>query len=205
MKNIKEFILRAKDHGLDGIVATDHHSYNISAAFEEYREFARENELYLFRGSEVTTDIGHLLVYGVRDDSWNTWRPGSRLLYGKKIIEKLSSKGVFVAAAHPYISKGIMAYIDEKELWKLKGLAALEVFNGRVDFDRNQKALMLYKRCRRLKAIGGSDTHNERLVGMAYTVFEKKIETLDQLVHELKYGYYYPKLRNCKKLMYYNF
>ncbi len=59
---------RAIEMGLDGVCITEHHSYEASAPIMHR---PRPHNLLVLRGLEISTDYGHLLVYGVSDDSWN--------------------------------------------------------------------------------------------------------------------------------------
>ena len=60
-----DLIRRAKAIGLDGVVVTEHHSYEASAPVET---IARDEGFLLLRGVEISTDRGHLLAYGIEDD-----------------------------------------------------------------------------------------------------------------------------------------
>ncbi len=189
--NVKEFILKARERGLDGVVATDHHNYYVSEPFEDYREFAMENGLYLYRGVEISTDMGHLLAYGIKHDRWNTWKKGGPYLDARKILRDLAGEGVFMAAAHPSLKR--IRDIVDKEMDEIKYLHAFEAINARQDLSQNLYASSLCKKTG-LKAIGGSDAHISNDVGLAYTVFERTIKDLDDLVFELKHGSYYPEM-----------
>src|SRR4051794_14574925 len=71
----EDMIERALDLGLDGICVTEHDSLVASRTAEE---FAEGTPLIVFRGVEATTDIGHLLVYGVTEAQWQRYenQPG---------------------------------------------------------------------------------------------------------------------------------
>ena len=60
-------IRRAKALGLDGIVITEHYSYEASAPVEA---IVQGEVLLLLRGVEIGTDRGPRLVYGVEAYAW---------------------------------------------------------------------------------------------------------------------------------------
>jgi predicted metal-dependent phosphoesterase TrpH len=63
-----DLIKRARELKLDGICITEHYSYALS----RYAANIGQSENFLIlRGLEISTNMGHLLIYGVKDDSWN--------------------------------------------------------------------------------------------------------------------------------------
>ena len=52
-----DLVRRAKAIGLDGVVITEHHSYEASAPVEAV---GRDEGLLVLRGVEISTDRGHL-------------------------------------------------------------------------------------------------------------------------------------------------
>lgn len=64
-------IQEAVERGLDGACSTEHHSLEAS---REIKRLSVPEGIRDFRGVEVSTDQGHLLVYGLRDDTWDGWR-----------------------------------------------------------------------------------------------------------------------------------
>ena len=72
-----ELIEQAVKRDMDGVCFTEHHSIVASWPVEKIET---PEGFYIFRGIEVSTDRGHLLVYGVKDDSWNIWSRNNYLL-----------------------------------------------------------------------------------------------------------------------------
>ena len=58
---LDELVLRAREAGLDGVCVTDHDRF-LDA--DEARRVSEAHGLLVLPGSEVTTDEGHLLVFG---------------------------------------------------------------------------------------------------------------------------------------------
>ena len=49
---------------------------------------------YVFRGVELYTGYGHLLVYGLKEDSWDSWYSHSYLdLF--RVLENVQGMGFF--------------------------------------------------------------------------------------------------------------
>ena len=127
-----DLIRRAKAIGLDGVVITEHHSYEASAPVEA---IGRDEGLLVLRGVEISTDQGHLLAYGIEDDSWNTWGRDTWLpLDG--VIERILGLGGICVPAHPYREFGVCSLLDG--LLDLQGIAAVETHNGgNIDSDND--------------------------------------------------------------------
>lgn len=196
--DFRNFILRAKERGLDGLVATDHGSYSASERVEEYRKFALDNDFYLFRGMEVSTDIGHLLIYGVKDDSWMKCprKKGGTKYLGRDLVGMLADEGAFIAAAHPHNGKSILKCMSEEQVAEFLGIMALEMFKDGYRPERAKMVADSYKKIARIRPINqiaGSDAHSVMQVGSAYTVFSREINNMDELVEELKSGKYHPE------------
>lgn len=170
----------SKQLGMDGICITDHNCFTQDPEIEKT---ALETELAVFIGMEYTSVEGDILVYGIRDDAILK-KPR---MHAQDIINFVNSIGGIAIPAHPYNLFGIGNKIDLKQL---TGLYTIETKNGQMRFDENERAENT-KTAFRLKGIGGSDAHLPSDLGKAYTLFEKEIRTIDELVHELKYGTYY--------------
>jgi histidinol phosphatase-like PHP family hydrolase len=66
----EELIAQAINLNLDGVCFTEHDSLVASGPVER---ITAPEDSYVFRDLEISTDRGHLLVYGLKDDSWNIW------------------------------------------------------------------------------------------------------------------------------------
>ncbi len=56
--------IRSRDIPIDGFVLTEHRQFD---AESDYSELAEEFDLTILKASEVETDYGHVLVFGVND------------------------------------------------------------------------------------------------------------------------------------------
>ena len=57
--------IRKKELPLDGFVLTEHRQFDTNS---DYRHLEDEYDLLILKASEVETDFGHVLVFGVNDD-----------------------------------------------------------------------------------------------------------------------------------------
>jgi hypothetical protein len=178
----EELIEQAIKINLDGVCFTEHHSMIPLWPLERIRI---PEGFYVFRGVEISTDHGHLLVYGLKDDSWNIWSSHT-YLNASQVIENVHRLGGICVPAHPF--RGWDSF-GEKVL-KIDGIDAIETHNG-IDLENmNQKAIHVAS-LRNLPSIGGSDCHSKEQVGRAFTEFKNPVVTMEELIEEIKKG-------NCK-------
>lgn len=167
---------------LDGVCFTEHYSITASFPVEKIKV---PDGFYVFRGLEISTRQGHLLVYGLKDDSWNIWSRNN-YLDANKVIKVVHRLGGICVPAHPFRLWDSFG----EDVFKIDGFDAIETHNGLSLEEENQKAVQV-ARIRNLPSIGGSDCHNKDQVGKAFTIFNNPVHTIDELVEEIKKG-------NCK-------
>ena len=175
----EDLIEHAVRMGLDGVCITEHFSVEASLPVED---IPVPEGFLVFRGVEISTDRGHLLAYGIGNDSWNIWN-GFLYLNAQAVIERIHRLGGICAPSHPFRgleSFGAMAL-------EMDGLDAIETHNGRNTMEMNSQAVSC-ARIRNLPSIGGSDCHRKEHIGRVYTVFSNPIETVADLVAEIQKG-----------------
>jgi hypothetical protein len=178
----EELIEQAIKRNLDGVCLTEHHSM---IPFWPLERIRISEGFYVFRGVEISTDHGHLLVYGLKDDSWNIWSSHT-YLNASQVIENVHRLGGICVPAHPF--RGWDSFGEN--VLKIDGIDAIETHNG-IDLENmNQKAIHVAS-LRNLPSIGGSDCHSKEQVGRAFTEFKNSVHTIDELIEEIKKG-------NCK-------
>jgi predicted metal-dependent phosphoesterase TrpH len=181
----EELIEQAIKMNLDGVCLTEHHSIMPFWALERINI---PKGFHVFRGLEISTDRGHLLVYGLEDASWNIW--GSHnYLNAIEVMENAHRLGGICAPAHPF--RGWDSFGED--VFTIDGFDAIETHNGLNIEDMNQKAIHA-ARVRNLSSIGGSDCHKKEQVGRAFTEFENPVYTIDELIEKIKKG-------NCKGMI----
>lgn len=172
-------IEQAVKMGLEGVCFTEHYSMMPSWPLEKIRI---PEGFYVFRGVEISTDLGHLLAYGIKDDSWNRW---SRHTYlnAIQVIENIHGLGGLCVPAHPF--RGWDSFGDH--VFQMDGFDAIETHNGLNSEDMNGRAVQSV-RLRNLPSVGGSDCHKRDQVGRAFTEFKNPVHTMEELIEEIKKG-----------------
>jgi hypothetical protein len=160
----------AKEAGLDGICITEHDAFWPEVAV---RELGEKHGIVVLRGVEATTEVGHVLVYGL-----STWRKGLSTLAALR--EHVMAEGALMFLAHPSRRYGRPVDGSLADIFD-----SLEVANASEGALQNANALELARGCR-LPGIGGSDAHTAREVGAAYTVLANPVADERGLVAELR-------------------
>ena len=178
----EELVEQAIKMNLDGVCITEHSSLLDSWVIEKIKV---PESFYVFRGVELYTSHGHLLAYGLKEDSWDPWYSHNYLdLF--RVLEKIHSHGGICVPSHPF--RGWDSFGEN--VFKIDGIDAIETHNG-IDLENmNQKAIHVAS-LRNLPSIGGSDCHQKAQVGRAFTEFKNPVHTIDELIEEIKKG-------NCK-------
>ena len=183
-----ELVLRAREAGLDGVCVTDHDRF-LDA--DEARRVSEAHGLLVLPGSEVTTDEGHLLVFGLTGYVFG--------MHKTSFLESLVRKaGGAIVAAHPYrrsyradAPRGSERYrriVRSAGHNPLYGVAdAVEILNGRGSQGENEFAYDLSVELG-MNGVASSDAHRTGDVGTFATEFQRPIRDLDDLVTELRAG-----------------
>jgi len=174
-----DLIRRAKELNLDGVCITEHYSYDLS---RPVADLDQGDGFLILRGLEISTSIGDLLVYGVKDDSWNIWS-GNTYLDINEVIKRIHSQGAICVPAHPF--RGWSSLGDA--IFTINGFDALETHNGSNSFEKNEKAIRAASTLN-LPSIGGSDCHTIEQIGRAATEFPDPIKTIEEMVGEIVKG-----------------
>ena len=175
----EELIEQAILMNLDGVCFTEHYSFTASLSVEKIKVPVG---FYVFRGLEISTSQGHLLVYGVKDDSWNIWSRNN-YLDAFDVIKTVHSQGGICVPAHPFRHWDSFG----EEVFNINGFDAIETHNGFSSDAENRKAVQV-ARITSLPSIGGSDCHNREQVGQAFTVLNNPVHTIEELIEEIKKG-----------------
>lgn len=140
----EELVERAAAAGLHGVALTEHDTIRPAA---EVRALAERYGLVVLRGMEVTTEIGHVLVFGL-----SCYTPALRAI--ETLRRAADAAGAVIFLAHPY--RGWHRPVPWERLPEL--VHGVEALNGQEHVTRNRRAWALAERFA-LPGIGGSDTH----------------------------------------------
>ncbi|MBE0479536.1 MAG: PHP domain-containing protein [Dehalococcoidia bacterium] len=188
-----ELVRLARQAGLDGVCLTEH-DWHWDA--RDLAALSREMHFPVFSGMEISSDEGHLLVFGLGEYKFGMHHAA----YVRELVDEV---GGAIVLAHPYRRQvhynpnpgELLDPLSENHIFDL--VDAVEVLNGRSTDIENRFASDLGQR-RGLRGAGGSDAHSSSDLPTCATEFEKTIRTIDELIHELKEGRFRAvDLRRC--------
>ncbi len=196
-----ELIEEAKRTGLDGVCITDHDGFWDQ---REVEDLSRRHNFLVLPGCEVTTEEGHLLVYGLRKYIFGMHRAAF-------VKDKLDREQGVMVVAHPYrrtYRKGAdtspAAYHEMVERAARNDVFdivdAVEVYNGRGLPEENAFSHEMAKWFD-LPGTGASDAHHLDDLGSYATEFERRITCLDDLIGELRAGRFKPAVLDKARLL----
>jgi predicted metal-dependent phosphoesterase TrpH len=138
------------------------------------------------KASEVETEYGHVLVYGVTEALTQAFDFASIKLSLEMVLEVSEAHGAVAVPCHPGRPRvGMFAHTEE--LGIPKGVKIVEIYNGGSRDKEDQIAIDNAQALGYL-GIGGSDSHIVSHIGRCATRFDEKIENIDDLVTALKTG-----------------
>jgi predicted metal-dependent phosphoesterase TrpH len=175
--------IRSRSIPIDGFVLTEHRQFD---AESDYRELADEFELTILKGSEVETEYGHVLVFGVTDALRAAFDFSDIHLPLKQVLEACERHGAVAAPCHPGRKRvGMSAHLET--LGVPEGVRIVETCNGGSRDGEDAVAQAMAQRYGYL-GIGGSDAHIVSHIGRCATRFPAPVNTERELVDALKAG-----------------
>ncbi len=158
--------------GLRGFALTDHNSV---AGHPAMSDLAHRNPMYLMvPGVEVSTREGHLLVYGVSEVP-----PVHRPL--AETLDWVHARGVVAVLAHPLrLAHGVGRRVAETA--PADGIETVNGHNGEL---ANARAGVIATG-RRLATTGGSDAHDAKGLGRAFTELPDEVDSVDAFLAALR-------------------
>ncbi len=162
----------AQARGLDGVCITEHDAL---WPLRDLERLASEMDFLVLRGMEVTTEVGHVLVYGA-----SAHRPEMATLAELRAIVRAERAMMFLA--HPSRKYGSLLPDDLGVYFD-----SVEAQNGTEGVLQNTDATRLAAGLS-LPGIGGSDAHSVREVGVCATKFDGIVRNEDDLLLALRSG-----------------
>lgn len=161
--NAFDLIDRAMEMGYDVLSITNH---DIVTYNNYLRDYARERNILLIPGAELTVKGKHILLYNMAE----------KLLRIKNFseLEKLKDKNIFLMAPHPFFPcyKSLGRRLKE---W-IHVFDAIELSHFyTTSFDFNKNALICAKQFG-LPIVGTSDSHTLHQLNHTYTLIEAEKE-----------------------------
>jgi sugar phosphate isomerase/epimerase len=190
----EQLLAEAARIGLTGVNISEH-----DRAWDdhEWEAFRRRAGIFLSRGMEVSTDLGHIIVVGI-----SRYVPGIRR--ATELRRVVSEIGGFMIAAHPFrhFFDPVHYRRDGRPAVELTPAAAaqlpifqlvdeIEVANGGCTPRENAFALQVARLLGK-RGIGASDCHSVNGLGCFTTVFAEELESQEHMLALLRAGRYYP-------------
>jgi predicted metal-dependent phosphoesterase TrpH len=181
----------AKGIGLTGVNVSEH-----DRVWDKYTAdaFRREHpHLFLSPGMEVSTDLGHIIVVGLKE-----YVGGIRKC--EELRRVVSEIGGYMHVAHPFRhffdpvtftrhgkQPPEMTVENMIKLPVFQLVDAIEVLNGANTMRENYFALQVAHALGK-PGVGGSDAHSRSGVGYYCTQFERELESVEEMLAELHAG-----------------
>ncbi|HIF99125.1 MAG TPA: hypothetical protein EYQ54_19255 [Myxococcales bacterium] len=175
--------IRRKGLPLDGFVLTEHRLFDDQS---DYRALEDEFGLLILKASEVETDYGHVLVFGVNEDLQAALDFSRVDLSLARVMEETARWGAVAVPCHPgRVRVGMCAHIESRGA--VENVRIVETLNGGSRRDENAAALALAQGNDYYRT-GGSDSHIVSHIGRCATRFPSDIASMDGLMAELVAG-----------------
>ena len=190
--SVDEAIEGAKSVGLDCICLTDHDAF---WSEEQTRELSLRHNFLVLAGSEINTDAGHVLAFGLSRYEFGMHKP--------EFLRACADRdGATLIAAHPYRRRFLeepgrdldarIGMLERAVADPFFGLCeAIEGLNGRGSVEQNRYSADLGASLA-LPATAGSDAHRNTQLGTAATEFHGRVESVEDLIRLIKSGKYRP-------------
>lgn len=186
---ISEYIERLKAQGFDGMLVTDHDSYN---GYRYYANHLREKitDFVVLKGIEYdTVDAGHMIVVMPRGVNLRILE--HKGLPVRLLIHIVHQYGGIIGAAHPCGEPNLSIFstgkFKKREVSIAERFDFIEGFNSGEDPEANERAMSLAAKYKK-PVTGGSDAHKADCVGLAYTILPEDVYTEDELIAFIKAG-----------------
>ncbi len=186
---IEDFIAELIRKGFDGMLVSDHNSYNGYRAWKRNIKDQKYKDFVVLKGIEYDTiDAGHILV--IMPETIKLKILELRGLPVQILIDIVHKNGGILGPAHPCGEK----YLSFTNTLKKRNQMAvmnqfdfLEGFNACESVESNHCAKVLAEMYA-LPTFGGSDAHKTDCIGMAYTDIPEQIHCESDLIRAVKLG-----------------
>lgn len=173
--------IKKKEIPIDGFVLSEHRQYDDES---DYSGLGEEYGLTILKASEVETEYGHVLVYGVTDGLQQEFDFSNTHLKLARVLEACDKHGAVAVPCHPGRTRvGMYAHIDEFGV--PEGVRIVETMNGGSRGREDDIAQQMADELGYL-GVGGSDAHIVSHIGRSATKFSAQIATIGELVEALK-------------------
>lgn len=175
--------IRKRELPLDGFVLSEHRLFDDES---DYRPLEDRYGLLILKASEVETDYGHTLLFGVNEDLRRAFDFGRLDLPLETVVAEAERCGAIAVPCHPGRPRvGMVVHADAQG--PVEGVRVIETLNGGSRGDENDVA-MRFAEEQGYAGIGGSDAHIVSHIGRCATRFGREIRNDAELVAALREG-----------------
>jgi predicted metal-dependent phosphoesterase TrpH len=186
----KDLVERARTIGIGAVCITEHDTI---WDLNEIAPMTSEANVICIRGMEVTTEMGHVGVFGLSEYIGGIYK----LAELRKVVDKF---GGIMVANHPFRYKLDPRFsfintdhepIDPEyperaaKLEIIQMCDAVEVLNGACSEEENLFALKV-ARTLGMAEVAGSDSHSANSIGVVTTLFSEPVHNDRELIESIK-------------------
>lgn len=173
--------IRSREIPIDGFVLTEHRQFDVES---DYSTLVKSSGLCILKGSEVETEYGHVLVFGVTDALMQAFHFSSIGLPLARVLESCEQHNAIAVPCHPGRKRvGMQANIEK--LGVPAGVRIVETLNGGSRRGEDEITQQMAAELGYL-GIGGSDSHIVSHIGRCATRFPGDISNEHELVEALR-------------------
>ena len=185
--SLDEYITKLKEEGFDGMLITDHDTYNGYRHWKNTMKGKAHEDFVVLKGIEYdTADAGHIICImpeGVRMRLLEL-----RGLPVQILIDFVHRHGGILGPAHPCGEK-YLSFTNTKKYFKspeiIKRFDFIEAFNACESAESNEGARKLTKKYQKV-GIGGSDSHRPDCIGKGYTILPEYVTCETDLISVIR-------------------
>jgi predicted metal-dependent phosphoesterase TrpH len=185
-----DLIERAQAIGIGAICITEHDNI---WDLKEILPSAAEKGVICLRGMEVTTEMGHVGVFGLDEYVGGIYklaelrkvvdRAGGLMIANHPFRYKLDPRFSFINPDHEPIDPEHPERAAKLEIIQL--CDAIEVLNGACSEEENLFALKVARALNKAE-VAGSDSHSANSVGVVTTLFSTPVRNAQELIDAVK-------------------
>ncbi len=188
--SLQDLIDRAEAIGIGAVCITEHDNI---WDLKELSQLAAGKSVTYLRGMEVTTEMGHVGVFGLGEYVGGIYklaelrrvvdRAGGVMIANHPFRYKLDPRFSFINPDHEPID------IDHPEraakLEIIQSCDAIEVLNGACSEEENLFALKVARALNKAE-VAGSDSHSANSIGVVTTLFLNPVSSTEELIDAIK-------------------
>ena len=173
--------IRSRDLPVDGFVLTEHRQFDLES---DYASLSEKFDLRILKGSEVETEYGHVLLFGVTSKLLTAFDFSSIRVQLATVLGACDEFGAVAVPCHPG-RKTVGMFSHVEQLGVPEGVRIVEIYNGGSRDNEDEIATEWTGKLGYL-GIGGSDSHIVSHVGRCATRFPADIASEGELVEALR-------------------